>query len=482
MARAVTSKAETHLVEWKESWRDEYLRWLCGFANADGGTLIIGKNDKGEPVGVRDAQRLLVDLPNKIRDSLGLIVPVRAVIKKGKALVEIDVGASPTPISYRGEYHFRSGSTKQQLTGNALSAFLLRKLGRHWDGAPVPGIAVKDLSSAAFRQFKEYAKESERLPPKALTLPRSELVQRLRLTEAGMLKRAALLLFHEDPERWFTGAYVKVGMFRSESDLAYHDEVHGDLFTQVERTVELLLTKYMVAWISYRGLRRRETFPIPREALREALLNALIHKDYGSGVPIQIRVYRDRLWIWNPGVLPETWTAMTLLGPHVSMPPNPDIAGTFFRAGLIEAWGRGYEKIRDACLEAGASEPTVEYDGSGVWLRWAWQGGAAQAEINTSPPTLSESELESELGSQLGSQLESRVLAALLNGPMGKAAIAAALGQRQPSGPLHATIRKLTGDGTLALTLPDKPTSRFQRYRLTPAGRARLAAVTREAK
>jgi ATP-dependent DNA helicase RecG len=119
-------KRETHLVEWKESWRDEYLKWLCGFANADGGKLVIGMNDKGEPVGAQDADRLLVDLPNKIRDTLGLVVPVRAVTKKGRPLVEIEVPPSPPPISYKGEYHFRSGTTKQQLTGNALSTFLLR--------------------------------------------------------------------------------------------------------------------------------------------------------------------------------------------------------------------------------------------------------------------------------------------------------------------------------------------------------------------
>jgi ATP-dependent DNA helicase RecG len=468
-ATARATKGETHLVEWKESWRDEYLRWLCGFANADGGTLIIGKNDHGEPVGAPDANRLLVDLPNKIRDTLGLVVPVRALTRKGKTLVEVEIEASPTPISYRGEYHFRSGSTKQQITGNALSAFLLRKLGRHWDSAPVPGVTVKSLSSVALKRFKEHAREGERLPPKALTLARHELVERLRLTEAGMLKRAALLLFHEDPERWFTGAYVKIGMFRNESDLAYHDEVHGDLFTQMDQTIELLLTKYMVAWISYRGLQRLEKFPIPREALREAVLNALIHKDYGSGTPIQIRVHRDRLWIWNPGALSPTWTAQTLLAPHVSIPPNPDIASTFFRAGLIEAWGRGYEKIRDACREAGTSEPTVEYDGGGVWLRWAWQ-------VPDEPPeTPTQSQIGSELESGLESQLESRVLVALVDAPLGKAAIARVLGQRQPSGPLHVTIRRLVEDGSLALTLPDKPNSRLQKYRLTAAGKARLA-------
>lgn len=94
-----------------------------------------------------------------------------------------------------------------------------------------------------------------------------------------MLKRAALLLFHEDPERWFTGAFVKVGMFRSNADLLYHDEIHGDLFAQMERTIEILRTKYMIAWITYEGVQRMETYPVPEAALREAVLNALIHKD-----------------------------------------------------------------------------------------------------------------------------------------------------------------------------------------------------------
>lgn len=168
-----------------------------------------------------------------------------------------------------------------------------------------------------------------------------------------MLKRAALLLFHGDPERWVTGAWVKIGMFRGGADLAFHDEVHGDLFTQMEKTLELLHTKYMVAWISYRGVARRETFPVPRDALREALLNALIHKDYSSANPIQIRVETDSLSIFNSGPLPPSWTAATLLGKHNSQPHNPDIASTFFRTGLIEAWGRGYERIAEACREQG---------------------------------------------------------------------------------------------------------------------------------
>ncbi len=88
--------------------------------------------------------------------------------------------------------------------------------------------------------------------------------------------------------------------------ICYHDEIHGDLFTQVERTMDLLLTKYLTAGLSYQGLQRLERFPVPAAALREAVLNAIIHKDYASGTPIQISVYQDKLLVWNPGELPST--------------------------------------------------------------------------------------------------------------------------------------------------------------------------------
>src|SRR5690606_33431456 len=132
----------------------------------------------------------------------------------------------------------------------------------------------------------------------------------------GLLKRAALLLFHEDPERWFTGAYVKVGRFRGRSGVLYHDEFHGNLFQQLDECLETLLTKYLIAWITYEGVQRVETYPVPREALREAIINALIHKDYTSGAPIQIRVYDNQLVIWNSGALPPNWTSEKLMQAH----------------------------------------------------------------------------------------------------------------------------------------------------------------------
>ena len=134
-------------IEWKESWRDEYLKWICGFANAEGGVLVIGRNDKGVAVGVTDARKLLEDLPNKIRDVLGIMVHVDLIRNDGKDVLEIRVEPYPSPISYKGEYYYRSGSTKQELKGAALERFLLKKRGRHWDDAPEPSFTARSCSA-----------------------------------------------------------------------------------------------------------------------------------------------------------------------------------------------------------------------------------------------------------------------------------------------------------------------------------------------
>jgi ATP-dependent DNA helicase RecG len=153
-----------------------------------------------------------------------------------------------------------------------------------------------------------------------------------------------------------------------DDDLRYQDEIHGSLFEQVEKALDLLFTKYLKAYISYHGIQRVEEFLFPYEALREALLNAVVHKDYSCGIPIQISVYEDHLVLWNYGQLPEDWTIERFLGKHSSVPYNPLLANAFFRAGSIESWGCGIEKITRECHEHGINPPVYEFDRSGLMM------------------------------------------------------------------------------------------------------------------
>jgi len=360
--------SETQNIEYKSVWKDEYLKWICGFANAQGGTLIIGKDNNGNVVGVKNAKKLLEDLPNKITTILGIIADVNLHETPQGEYIEIVVEPQPNPVNYKGEYHYRSGSTKQELKGAALDKFLLQKYGKKWDSVTVPNVPISELKQETFTFFKEKGIESKRLDKSCRESTPEQLLNNLKLTDNGHLKRAALLLFHLDPEKFVTGAYIKIGFFRSESDLQFQDTIHGNLFEQVEKTMELLLTKYTRAIISYKGLSRIETYEYPEDALREALLNAVAHKEYAGCTPIQIRVYADRIKIWNEGQLPENWTIKNLLQEHSSRPYNPDIANAFFRSGYVEAWGRGISKIEEQCAAAGLPAPTFTNDGSDFWV------------------------------------------------------------------------------------------------------------------
>ncbi|MEI8325783.1 MAG: ATP-binding protein, partial [Betaproteobacteria bacterium] len=273
------------------------------------------------------------------------------------------------------------------LKGAALSHFLLKKQGLHWDGVALPGLKVGDLDASALALFRQQAVRSQRLPEATLQEPDTALLERLHLLEGGVCKRATALLFYADPGRWFTGAFVKIGFFETDADLLYQDEVNGPLLVQVNKTIELLQAKYMMAWISYDGLQRVETWPVPLPALREAVLNAVVHKDYTSGAPIQISVYADKLMIWNSGRLSPAWTVERLLGKHASAPFNPDVANAFFRGGQIESWGRGIERMVQACLDAGLQAPVVQLEDGGVWVTFAFAPVPVAKPVKTSVET-----------------------------------------------------------------------------------------------
>lgn len=348
---------ESQNTEFKESWRDEYIKWICGFANAQVGTLFIGVKDDGSVCGVQDSKKLMEDIPNKVRDLLGLIVDVDLLTENGLDYLKISVAENSYPVNYKGEYHYRTGSTKQLLQGSALTDFLLNKTDKKWDSIPVDNVKIEDLDKESFDIFKREAVRSGRMKDEDLNLSNEQLLENLNLLDDGKLKRAAILLFHRNPEKWITGSFTKIGYFESDAELKYQDEIHGSLIIQADRIIDLLYTKYLTAYITYDKETRIEHYPFPRTAVREAVFNALIHQNFAESIPIQISVYTDKLYISNDWIIPEGWTAETLMQKHRSIPRNPDIANTFFRAGFIESWGRGIEKICTMCRDFGIPEP-----------------------------------------------------------------------------------------------------------------------------
>lgn len=257
--------------------------------------------------------------------------------EEGKHFIVIDVPVSSVPISYHGVYHYRSGSTKQELKGTALQEFLLRKLGKTWDDLPINSVSVEELNRESISRFVDFALGSGRVPGDAEKYRLAELLDNLRLVaENGLLKNAAVLLFGKDPQKLFLSSYFKIGRFgQSDSDLKFQDTIEGNIFDMADKVISRLKEKYLISPISYEGTRRIETLEYPEAALREAVLNAIVHRDYADNSTIQLSVYNDRMILWNPGMLPYDLTIDQLKSKHPSRPRNKNIAEIFSEQDIL---------------------------------------------------------------------------------------------------------------------------------------------------
>jgi hypothetical protein len=228
---------------------------ICKYA---GWKAYYRKKRQGNSCRPFQQQKTFCGYPHKIRDILGIIADVNLKQEDGKEYLEIAVEPYPSPVNYRGEYHYRTGSTKQELKGHALDSFLLKKYGLHWDGVPDPHLKITNLEDQIFSMFVRKGLKSGRLDSSAGEDTKEQLLDNLKLVEGSYFKRAAALLFSDDPEIVAVGAYVKIGFFRTNINLLYQDEIHGNIFSQVDRTLDLLTTKYLKAYIHYEGVQRAD--------------------------------------------------------------------------------------------------------------------------------------------------------------------------------------------------------------------------------
>ena len=237
--------SESQNIEYKESWRDEYLKWICGFANAQGGRIYIGIDDNQQVVGVADTKRLMEDIPNKIVNYLDIVDDVNRLHKEDKDYIEIAVQPCNLPIAYHGIYHYRSGSTKQELKGAALQQFLLRKMGHSWDDIENERATLDDIDRQAIDFFLRKAVDAGRMPVDSLNETTEKVLSNLNLIGGeGKLRNAALLLFGKNPAKFFTSVQFRIGRFgRDEADLMFQDVVDGNIIQMTDRVIEVLKSK-----------------------------------------------------------------------------------------------------------------------------------------------------------------------------------------------------------------------------------------------
>ena len=361
---------ENQDVEFKKIWKDEWLEWICGFCNTTGGILYIGIDDNGKVVGLGNkAQSLLDKLPGKIKDSLGILTKVKLERKNDLEYISIKIDKYPIPISYHGKFYLRSGRSNHEATSSEYDKLLLERFGKTWDSMQVPNVTIKDLDFNSIERFKKLAVKNKRLSPEEAKIDNKGLLENLKLYEDGYLTTSAILLFHNDPEKWIPGAYTRIAFFgKDDADLRYQDEVHGSLIFQAEEIVRILYAKYLKAYVSFNGMQRVDEYILPETAAREIIYNFLQHKAYNVAIPTQIKVYEDYIYFWNPGEIPNEVKDI-LFKSHPSMPRNLKISQTFFRAGFVEYWGSGIKRITDACKEYGSPIPEIVNEAGGVAVK-----------------------------------------------------------------------------------------------------------------
>ena len=418
---------ESDQIEYKKSWRSkECLETLCAFANTDGGILYIGITDKGVVIGVPNATELLEDLPTLIRSTLNVIPTVSLKKRCGKDTVEIQVNpVNPFSTDYKGDYYIRSGSTDQKLYSAGLKfpnvSVILAKVGiqvkpknpntiaiknnekkqflsdrpnKPWDETVFSKVFISDLSEKAFNSFHERVRR-EAPASELLTAPRKDLFEKLNLTKKANLKRASILLFHSTPEEYVPGAFIRIEYFSKKTQISRRETsqvptqvnlIKGDLFTQEEKALKLLLEAYLKPEKIYRVSESSSTakYPVPEQILRTVFRMAVIFKDYRSLSPIQIMVFEDKIKFIIPFRKKDTlkaypnfkrWGFFALKKSFVSKKSNKQshnnivpIVHYHHNHNLIEVFkktgfniDKGIQKVQKSCRDSKSGKPAFKF-------------------------------------------------------------------------------------------------------------------------
>lgn len=367
-----------------------------------------------------------------------------------------------------------------------------KELIRHgpFDAAPCPAATLGDLDPERMAWFLREARRARGFPLSEQASP-EELLTHLNLLNSGRPTHAAVLLFGRQPQRFLLSSEVKCAHFHGTQvakPIPSYQVYKGTVFQLVDAAVDFVLSKLALA-VGTRAESNQApvAYELPPEVVREAIVNAVAHRDYTSNGSVQVMLFSDRLEVWNPGALPPSLTLQNLREPHGSVPGNPLVAEPLYLTKYIERMGTGTRDMIRRCREAGLPEPMFTVaDGFVIALRRP-QPPTGQATPQAAPQVKAQQERAlSELGTILGlstpqatPQVATQVAKALAaaDATVPREALQQAAGILDREHFRNAYLEPLLAAGWLERTIPDKPTSPNQRYRLTEKGRAWLATM-----
>ncbi|MEK6775947.1 MAG: helix-turn-helix domain-containing protein [bacterium] len=365
-------KGESEKIEFKEKFDREAIETAAAFANTKGGVILIGFSDKGRVKGIQIGKETLKDWANQISQCTepSIVPEIKQAEIEGKDVVMIWIKEVPIkPVSVRGRCLRRVGNSNRIMTPNEVAQVHLATTGTSWDKLPAKDASVDAIDLAKVKRYVNKANQSGRRKIGNDETP-LQVLEKLDLIKDGQATWAAILLFRKDGKRFLSQTAVHCGRFKEETIVIDDRMIEGTIIEQIDDAMDFIRKNINVRFVMTGRPAREEIWDYPIEALREALINAVCHRDYTIPSNTEVRIYDDRLIVWNPGGLPLGITMDDLYKPHPSVLRNKGIGEIFYDVGLIEQWGSGIDKMRSACLKSGLPEPQFEeYQGFRVIFR-----------------------------------------------------------------------------------------------------------------
>lgn len=342
-------KGESDTIEFKETFTEDAIQSIGAFANTNGGNVFIGVDQSGKIKGATISNESLKNWSNRISQlsEPTLIPSIYSIEIDKKSVIIINIKEFPLkPVAIRGRCYIRVGSSNRRMTPAEISEMHLQSIGTTWDATPVPDGKLDDIDLQKVKNYVLRAKDSGRRKFQG-DENLYDLLRKLNLVKNDTPLWASIIAFGENPP---LETKVKCGKIRGTSTIVDDFVVDTHLLDQVEEVMNYMRRVFQLSYSITGKAERDEIWEYPLEAVREVVTNAICHKDYSSPAQIQIKIFDDKLSIWNPGRLPFGMSIERLMDPtHNSIPRNMLLAMLFYDVELIENYGSGIQRILEEC-------------------------------------------------------------------------------------------------------------------------------------
>ncbi|OGS20214.1 MAG: hypothetical protein A2252_06340 [Elusimicrobia bacterium RIFOXYA2_FULL_39_19] len=360
--KQLIKNGECETLDFKECFDKEAIETAGAFSNSKGGTILIGVTDKGIIKGIQIGKETTNDWVNQIAQASNprIIPDIDVVTIDGKKIIDIVIKECPIkPVAVKGKCFRRVNNSNRLMTPQEIAHMHYNSLEMSWDMTPAKGYSLKDIDEKLVHVYRNTANTTGRRKiPKTETV--HQILNKLELVYNDTPTWASLLLFGKRPMRYMQQAVIHCGRFKNETLVIDDDMIEGSLTDQIEQAMDFIKKNIRLKFVMTGEPRRKSIWDYPLDAIREALVNAVCHRDYLVSSTISVRIFDDRLEIWNPGSLFPGVKVEDLYKPHDSHIRNKGIAKVFFDIEFVERWGSGIGKMINLCEGAGVPVPAIK--------------------------------------------------------------------------------------------------------------------------